>query len=114
MRFLIGTKAGKKVVDLNRRLAIRHLCLDCSGWSIKEVLNCSHENCPLHPFRLGQSPQNTKKRAAAIRKYCSWCMNGRRVEVSGCPTKTCPLFPYRQSRLDRSVEIIDQVYRKAV
>ena len=105
MKVKILGKNGPKVVNLSRRKAIRERCLNCSGWSHKEVTNCIFEDCPLYPFRSGQGKQNAKARAKAIRKYCLWCMNGQHGEVSKCPSKDCSLFPYRKTQTDRSTEI---------
>jgi hypothetical protein len=105
MKVTILGKNGPKVVDLNRRKAIRERCLNCSGWYHKEVMNCIFTDCSLHPFRSGRGKQNAKTRAKAIRKYCLWCMNGQHGEVSKCPSTDCSLFPYRKNRTDRSAEI---------
>ena len=98
-------KNGPKVVNLNRRKAIRERCLNCAGWFHKEVTNCTFTDCPLHPFRSGQGKQNAKTRSKAIRKYCLWCMNGQHGEISKCPSKDCPLFFYRKTKTVRSTEI---------
>ena len=114
IQVLSDTKIGPQVVNLNRRKAIRLRCLDCSAWSPKEVAECQHTDCPLHPFRSGQGKQAPKKRAMAIKDYCRWCMNAQIYEVTHCPSRTCPLLAYRQTRVDRSVELIGQVHKKAV
>jgi hypothetical protein len=105
MKVIILGKNGPKVIDLNRRKAVRERCLNCSGWSHKEVTNCIFKNCPLYSFRSGQGKQNAKDRSKAIRKYCLWCMDGQYGEVSKCPSKDCSLFPYRKAHRDRSAEI---------
>ena len=105
MKVIIIGKNGPKSFDLNRRKAIRERCLNCSGWSHKELANCTFSDCPLYPFRSGQGKQNAKVRSKAIRKYCLWCMNGQHGEVSICPSTDCSLFPYRKTRTDRSTEI---------
>jgi len=112
MKAHIQGKDGVKVVNLNRRRAIRENCLNCSGWNTVEVKNCQHTDCPLHPYRLGEGSQNPKARAKAIRDYCLWCMNGNAQEVGKCVTRTCPLFPYRQSKTDASVEISHAMPKK--
>ena len=105
MKVEIMAKHGLKVVDLNRRKAIRERCLNCSAWFCPDVKNCAFTDCPLYSFRAGQGKQNAKARSKAIREYCLWCMNGQLKEVSKCTVKTCPLFPYRNTRTDRSVFI---------
>ena len=105
MKVSILGKNGPKVVDLNRRKAIRERCLNCAGWYHKEVTNCTFSDCPLYPYRSGQGKQNAKDTAKAIRKYCLWCMNGQHGEVSKCPSMDCPLFPYRKTKTDRATEI---------
>jgi len=105
MKVKIQSKTGQRVVNLNRRKAIRERCLNCSGYSQKGVTECSFTECPLYEFRSGQGKQNPKKRDKAIRKYCLWCTNDQISLVSKCSIKDCPLFAYRKTGIDRSVEI---------
>jgi len=105
MKVEILSKQGTKVVDLNRRRAIRERCLNCSGWSPQEVTNCEHTDCPLYPFRTGTGRQDAKERDKAIREYCKWCMASE--APSKCVARTCPLFAYRKSGVDRSVGVKD-------
>jgi len=105
MKLAIQHKHGSKIVNLNRRKAIRERCLNCSAWSTSEVLDCEFTECPLYQFRSGQGKQNAKLRSKAIRDYCLWCMVGSRSEVSKCPSLDCSLFAYRNFTLDRSAEI---------
>ena len=94
---LCRVNAMKK--PLNRRQAIRKRCLDCSGFSSKEVKTCIFKICPLFPYRLEIGKQNPQARDKAIRKYCLHeCMNGQRYEVRLCPSGDCPLFKFRQTR----------------
>lgn len=37
------------------RTAVRAYCLQCSGGSRRELEKCSREDCPLHPYRNGNS-----------------------------------------------------------
>lgn len=105
MNVVILGKKGLKKVGINRRKAIRERCLNCTGWSYKEVTSCECADCLLYPFRSGQGKQNAKARSKAIRRFCLWCMNGQHGEVSRCPSKDCSLFPYRKTRTDKSTEI---------
>lgn len=105
MKVKILGKNGPKVVDLNRRKAIRERCLNCAGWYNIEVSDCTFTGCPLNPFRSGRGKQNAKARSKAITNYCLWCMNGQYGEVSKCPSTDCSLFPYRKAKTDRSSEI---------
>ena len=105
MKVLIQSKYKHKIIDLNRRKAIREKCLNCSGWISKEVSNCAFVDCTLYSFRSGKGKQNPKKRDNAIRKYCLWCMNGQRSKVSKCASPDCPLFPYRMNGIDSSLNI---------
>lgn len=105
MKVSILGKNGLKVVDLNRRKAIRERCLNCAGWSYKDVTNCEFDDCDLYIFRSGEGKQNAKDRSKAIRKYCLRCMNGQYGEVFKCPSKDCSLFPYRKTMIDQSTEI---------
>ena len=106
MQHVISGKNDFKSVNLNRRKAIRERCLNCSGWSSRDVRFCEFSNCHLYPFRSGQGKQDPKKRSKAIRGYCLWCMNGQRSEVKNCPSIDCPLFPYRKTRTERPPKII--------
>jgi len=105
MKVQILGRKGPKVVNINRRRAIRERCMICSNWSPKEVFECGHVDCPLYPYRTGQGRQDAVERGRAIRAYCLWCMCDQSHEVRLCPSKDCPLFPYRQSAVDRTVEI---------
>jgi hypothetical protein len=90
---------GVAMKRLNRRQAIRKRCLECSGFSPKEVKNCTFNNCLLYPYRLGFGYQEPKKRDKAIRDYCRQdCMNNQNYEVRMCPSGNCPLFHFRQTR----------------
>lgn len=105
MKCLIQRKNGPELIGLNRRKAVRERCLNCSGWSHKEVTNCIFKDCPLFPFRSGQGKQNAKARSKSIRSYCLWCMNDQHGEVSKCQSIDYSLFPYRKVKTDRSAEI---------
>ena len=105
MKAKVMGKNGLKVVDLNRRRAIRERCLNCSGWFPKDVTECNLSDCPLSPFRTGEGKQNPKQRKTAIRKYCLWCMAGQHSEVGKCTSILCPLFAYRLTFVDRTTEI---------
>ena len=105
MRYEILGKNGHKKINLNRRIAIRERCSNCSGWIPKEVTNCEFFDCPFYLFRIGQGKQNAGERNKAIRNYCLECMAGQRKEVTLCPSRDCPLFPYRKGGLDKSFRI---------
>lgn len=36
--------------------AIRKKCVDCSGYSVKEVRECVMPDCSLYPYRMGNNP----------------------------------------------------------
>lgn len=99
------SKDGFKVVDLNRRKAIRERCLNCSCWIPKEVTHCTFKDCPLYPFRTGKGKQNPKKRKEAVWKYCLWCQAGQHSEVIKGVSVHCPLYTYRLKQIDRTLEI---------
>jgi hypothetical protein len=105
MKLAIQHKRGSKIVNLNRRRAIRERCLNCSAWSTSDVLKCEITECALNHFRSGQGKQNAKLRSKAIRDFCLWCLAGSSSEVSKCSSSDCSLFAYRNSTLDRSTEI---------
>ena len=105
MKYQIQHKNGQRIVNLNRRRAIRERCLNCSGWELKKVAECEISDCSLYPYRIGTGKQNPKHRSKAIRSYCLRCMNGQRYEVKKCVSPDCALFPYRNVHVDRSTEI---------
>lgn len=96
MKIRILGKDGNREVSLNRRMAIREKCLNCSGWSPKEVKDCAHSTCPLHSFRTGDGKQDRKKRSMAIRAYCLWCAAKDAAEVRKCTALNCALYVYRR------------------
>jgi len=84
--------------------AIRKKCLNCSGFSTKEVRDCPSfetdggiEYCFLYPYRLGKRPKQKTEFTPikSIRKYCLWCCCGNKKLVKECPTIDCPLWIYR-------------------
>lgn len=76
--------------------AIRQRCINCSGYSLSEVRECTHDECPLHQYRFGKRPQEkTLTPMRAIRKHCVECCNGNTREANLCPAKSCPLQPYK-------------------
>ena len=40
-------------MKISRARAVKEKCVDCSGFSAKEVTLCQVFNCPLWPFRFG-------------------------------------------------------------
>lgn len=105
MRAHILHKDNHKIVNLNRRKAIRERCLNCSDWNDAEVKRCTIEKCALFSLRMGTGNQDAAARGKAIRKYCLQCMNNLKHEVVLCPSLDCPLFAFRLSTLDRTTEI---------
>lgn len=80
-----------KSKPMNIRRAIKERCFNCSGWSKQDVRACTHENCPLHRFRLGTTKGITsRERNHAVSEYCRWCFNGSRI--SQCSAENCPLW----------------------
>ena len=87
--------------------AIRKKCINCSGFSCKEVTNCDFTDCSLYPYRFGLRPEtalkqgkevkcdNIKTPLKAIRSECISCMNGSKKEVKLCSLPNCSLYPYR-------------------
>ena len=113
MKMKIESKNGHKVMNLNRRKAIREKCLNCSNYDSKEVTNCQLKDCYLYPYRIDTGKQNAAKRSKAIRYYChKKCMEEQFHEVQVCPSKDCALYPYRFSIVDKSVEITTEQKNK--
>jgi len=91
--------AVEKKVKLNRRQAIRAMCLDCSGGCREEVKKCAFIDWPFWPFRSGIGEQNPGEREKAIRARHLWCVGGQRLEVRFCPASDCSLYSFRISNL---------------
>lgn len=49
--------------------AIRLACLDCSGWSSKEVELCEHNTCVLWELRFGRKPRGLKYETLDMSSY---------------------------------------------
>lgn len=106
IRVKVQIKDRHKIVDLNRRRAIRLRCWNCTGFNYAEVNRCDMVDCQLHPFRSGKGKQDAKARNQAIRQYCLRCCAGQPSEVSKCPALDCPLWSFRKGRIDRASEIV--------
>ncbi|MBW2365536.1 MAG: hypothetical protein JRF25_10855 [Deltaproteobacteria bacterium] len=83
---------------MNRRKAIRQLCIGCSE-SLKDVRFCEIIECELYPYRMGVGYQDAKARDKAIRKHCLTCCAGSAYEVSKCVIPSCPTFQYKNTAL---------------
>jgi hypothetical protein len=101
---------GYRVANLNRRRAIKERCIDCSGYSTRQVRECWNHDCELYPFRTGDMDNHTaNERKRAIQVLCrDNCMEGTSTDVSRCSSPDCPLYAFRMSRIDRSVELPSQ------
>ncbi len=79
--------------------AIRDKCLDCSGYSSKEVTECEMRDCSLWFYRFDRKPKDRPSRPLqAMRKKCLWCSNGNPDEVKLCPESArdvCSLWHFR-------------------
>lgn len=104
MKIKIISKSGHKVVNLNRRRAIRERCLNCTAWHPSEVADCTITKCELYSFRMGVGKQDATARDKAIRAYCFWCSADQSFEVRKCQVFDCSLWPYRKTVIDRSLE----------
>ena len=103
----LNAKPNSQQKELTALPAIRKKCVNCSGFSYQEVVNCGFTDCPLYPYRFGIRPQTAEKQEKdvrceyiktplkAIRANCLYCMNGSRSEVRLCPSHDCTLYPYR-------------------
>ena len=50
----------KQYPVLNRALAVRAKCIDCSCYELAEVTACELRGCPLWPWRSGRKPKGVK------------------------------------------------------
>ncbi len=49
--------------------AIRAKCLDCSCHQTKEVRLCTHETCPLWPYRMGKRPKGQDSHHSVMQQF---------------------------------------------
>ena len=61
--------------------------------SYKEISLCPLEDCPIWPFREGDTIKGESKQKA-IKKRCENCLNVT-IKTSICKEKTCQLYDYR-------------------
>ena len=47
-------------VELTPNRAIHYHCVECMGWSAREVNECVDPHCPLYPFRMGTNPSRRR------------------------------------------------------
>ena len=52
----IGKEDSKASSFLTPVKAVREKCRDCSTYRTKEIRNCKHTDCDLHPYRMGKNP----------------------------------------------------------
>lgn len=104
----ILTGTGIEIKILNRRKAIRERCVNCSGFSFKDVDSCKFKDCELYPYRMGKLQGTGVERNKAIKKYCTWCVGGENHNVKKCSAKKCPLWSYRTGGTDRTQEIKEE------
>jgi hypothetical protein len=110
MKATIMSKNGYKVLNLNRRRAIRERCLNCSCWIPKEVQHCVFQDCPLYEYRSGKDRQNARARDKAIKAYCLWCMAGQRAEIAKCVSVHCALFRFRRGKAEKAIPMLQKAH----
>ena len=103
-RMTVNTRDGLKAVKMNRRVACRLFCFQCTGFEEAETRRCTGKMmdgsmCQLHPFRMRTGKQNEAARAKAIVAHCRDCYSGRQRE---CESIHCPLWAYRNAHTDRT------------
>jgi hypothetical protein len=92
------SQGGTKVINLNRRTAIRHFCLGCSDFVWDRVVECESSGCLPYSYRLGRPLRiglSSKDRADSIIQYCMECSEANGIEKEQCDAEVCALFPYR-------------------
>lgn len=62
----------KAISGRSRKAAMHSFCVECCGFQIAEVFNCSDPACPLYPYRprsriLPVAPQSIRKRAESTK-----------------------------------------------
>ena len=56
-----------RAVELTPNKAIRYHCVECMGWSAREVKMCPDPHCPLYPFRMGTNPSRIRDRREPVK-----------------------------------------------
>ena len=51
-KFIEDANNGKRLSPLK---AIRVFCLECMGYYVEDVKNCTCDTCPNHKFRFGKN-----------------------------------------------------------
>ena len=83
---------------------IRKYCVECSGDSIYEIINCPATNCDLYLLRFGKGIKGIKN-LKAIRNRCidycgydDWQKRTKECEFNGKDEKLCPLHMFRMGK----------------
>lgn len=97
-------KGDVVTVNLTARRAVRLFCLECVGFSPKEVRECQGDrlieggSCPLFEYRLGKKRPKIK----VILQNCRHCMGQGKgqamTDIEACPSNRCSLWPYRKGK----------------
>lgn len=79
------------------------------------VAECVNLECPLHPFRMKQIPEDSMIRLErVIRRQCLQCADNDRNLIRRCTDgETCPLWFYRIGLSYRSqARLIDRIKKQ--
>ena len=88
---------------LTQMKAIRAKCLDCMGYSQKEVDLCPSTNCTLYPYRYGKTPIGFKK-VTSVGPFLRRIESGvEGVEIKKIGSKVVPVGGF-QEKLEHSKE----------
>ena len=90
--------------------AIRRFCLSCMGGSPSLVRDCPDRACPLHDYRMQESPPEGRP-LRAVRRHCMICAGGKgsvracRADPDAQPEEqACLLWPHRLGLSRRSMK----------
>lgn len=77
MKVKILGKNGPKVVDLNRRKAIRNYCLWCMNGQHAELSRYSSTDCSLFPYRKSKTDRSTEIKSLPKKGHIESCFEGK-------------------------------------
>ena len=64
--------AANRGGEMTKAKAIQKHCLGCAGESYKEVALCAIPDCPLYPYRFGNSPRTKAYKARMSQAKERW------------------------------------------
>lgn len=95
---------------------IREHCLLCMNGSFRLVRECTTDDCPLHPLRMGRAVKGVSP-LKSVRQMCLHCQAESSQRVRDCDPnllsgEVCPLWPYRLGKGNRVLSKAEREQRQ--